>query len=253
MWLRRKEGAILLINGNRMSGSKQQSFIKGSAILIASNMIIKGINFLLLPLYTKYLTPEMLGISDSISNFTAILFPLLVMGLDSAFSAFYFDKHDENHHHKVMNTIRITMLIASLVPILMAAASKPFALMLFDDSEYYMLVVVSLISILQPLAPSILTACENEESHGIVCIGKHRCVNSDDIPECALSDRNASWGIFSDIKYGMCAVAAVRDVPRIDEGKAGFQSLRQRSSEADDDIFTAAHSECACYLGAGTV
>ena len=147
MWLRRKEGAILLINGNRMSGSKQQSFIKGSAILIASNMIIKGINFLLLPLYTKYLTPEMLGISDSISNFTAILFPLLVMGLDSAFSAFYFDKHDENHHHKVMNTIRITMLIASLVPVLMAAASKPFALLLFGDSEYYMLVVVSLISV----------------------------------------------------------------------------------------------------------
>lgn len=130
-----------------MAGSKQQSFIKGSAILIASNMIIKGINFLLLPLYTKYLTPDMLGISDSISNFTAILFPLLVMGLDSAFSAFYFDKHDEHHHHKVMNTIRITMMMASLVPILMAVASKPIASMLFGDSEYYILVAVSLFSV----------------------------------------------------------------------------------------------------------
>ena len=130
-----------------MSGSKQQSFIKGSAILIASNMIIKGINFFLLPLYTKYLTPDMLGISDSISNFTAILFPLLVMGLDSAFSAFYFDRHNEAHHHKVMNTIRITMLMASLVPIIMAAGAKPIASMLFGDSEYYMLVAVSLISV----------------------------------------------------------------------------------------------------------
>ena len=130
-----------------MSGSKQQSFIKGSAILIASNMIIKGINFFLLPLYTKYLTPEMMGISDSISNFTAILFPLLVMGLDSAFSAFYFDKHNEHHHHKVMNTIRFTMLIASLIPVLLAAASKPISKMLFEDGEYYILVAVSLISV----------------------------------------------------------------------------------------------------------
>lgn len=130
-----------------MAGSKQQSFIKGSAILIASNMIIKGINFLLLPLYTKYLTPEMLGVSDSITNFTAILFPLLVMGLDSAFSAFFFDEHDEKHYHRVMNTIRITMLIASIVPILMSVAAKPIATMLFGDAEYYILVAVSLISV----------------------------------------------------------------------------------------------------------
>ena len=130
-----------------MSGNKQQSFIKGSAILIASNMIIKGINFFLLPLYTKYLTPEMLGISDSISNLTAVLFPLLVMGLDSAFSAFFFDEHNEQHYHKVMNTIRITMLIASIVPVLMSVAAKPIASLLFGDSEYYILVAISLVSV----------------------------------------------------------------------------------------------------------
>lgn len=130
-----------------MSDSKQQRFIKGSAILIASNMVIKGINFLLLPLYTKYLTPEMLGISDSISNLTAILFPLLVMGLDSAFSAFYFDKHDEKHHLAVFNTIRITLLIASLIPILMSAASGSIAALLFGNSDYKLLVSISFVSV----------------------------------------------------------------------------------------------------------
>ena len=69
--------------------SKQQKFIQGSAILIMSNFVIKGINFLLLPLYTNKLTPDLLGVSDSVSNLTSILFPLLVMGLDSAFSAFW--------------------------------------------------------------------------------------------------------------------------------------------------------------------
>ena len=130
-----------------MADSKQQRFIKGSAILIASNLIIKGINFFLLPLYTKYLTPEMLGISDSISNLTAILFPLLVMGLDSAFGAFYFDEHNEDHYLTVFNTIRTALMISSLVPVLIALLSKPLAVILFGSDEYYILVAISLISV----------------------------------------------------------------------------------------------------------
>ena len=74
------------------SSSKIGSFIKGSTILVLSNMCLKAINFFLLPLYTDNLTTEMLGVSDSITNLTGILLPLLTMGLDSAFSAFYFAK-----------------------------------------------------------------------------------------------------------------------------------------------------------------
>ena len=44
-----------------MSDSKFGNFIKGSAILVLANMMIKAINFFLLPLYTKYLTPTELG------------------------------------------------------------------------------------------------------------------------------------------------------------------------------------------------
>lgn len=130
-----------------MADSKQQKFIQGSAILIMSNFVIKGINFLLLPLYTSYLTPDMLGISDSVSNLTSILFPLLVMGLDSAFSAFYFDKREEDHYLKVYNTIRITLIISSLVPVLIALGSKQLSLILFKDDGYYVLVAISLISV----------------------------------------------------------------------------------------------------------
>ena len=69
-----------------------KSFIKGSAVLFISNIIIKGIQFFLLPLYTNELTPEMLGVSDAVTTMTGFVFPVLVMGLDSAFSAFYFEE-----------------------------------------------------------------------------------------------------------------------------------------------------------------
>ena len=51
-----------------MSDSKFGNFIKGSAILVLANMMIKAINFFLLPLYTKYFTPTELVISYAITN-----------------------------------------------------------------------------------------------------------------------------------------------------------------------------------------
>ena len=74
-----------------MAESKQRTFVKGSLIITISNLLIKGVTFFLLPLYTRYLTPKMLGVSDSVTTFTGFVFPILVLGLDSAFSAFYFD------------------------------------------------------------------------------------------------------------------------------------------------------------------
>ena len=38
-------------------------FLKGSSILVISSMCLKAMNFFLLPLYTKYLPAERLGIS----------------------------------------------------------------------------------------------------------------------------------------------------------------------------------------------
>ena len=63
-------------------------FLKGSAALLIANLCTKAINFFLLPLYTKYLSPEQLGVSDSITTMTSLFFPILVLGLDSAYSAF---------------------------------------------------------------------------------------------------------------------------------------------------------------------
>lgn len=130
-----------------MSSNKQLQFVKGSAILILSNMIIKGINFLLLPLYTKYLTPELLGVSDTITTLTSMVFPLLVMGLDGGFSAFYFDERTVTHQKKVFNTVWFTLLIAGVVPILLACMSKPISVLMFGTPDYMFLVGIAMVSV----------------------------------------------------------------------------------------------------------
>ena len=129
------------------STSKIGSFIKGSTILVLSNVCLKAINFFLLPLYTGNLTTEMMGVSDAITNLTGILLPLLTMGLDSAFSAFYFDKEDPDRSKKVFHTLTRFFFVIGFIPILMILASPLISQLLFHQTEYFYIVSFALISV----------------------------------------------------------------------------------------------------------
>ncbi len=132
---------------NKSKSSMMSLFIKGSAALVVSNICLKALNFFLLPLYTKNLTPKMIGISDTITTFVGLIFPLLVMGFDSAYSAFYFDDKDSNRSKKVFNTIFMLMAVMGIIPILGCIFSKPISLLLFNEDIYYKAVIITLISV----------------------------------------------------------------------------------------------------------
>ncbi len=127
--------------------SKVQLFVQGSIFLVISNICIKAINFLLLPLYTKNLTPSMLGVSDSITTFTGILLPLLVLGLDSAYSAFYFDAEDHNRDKKVFGTLGISFFFLGIVPIIMCLFANPLSAVIFKSDRYCLEMIVALIGV----------------------------------------------------------------------------------------------------------
>ncbi len=124
-----------------------EAFFKGSTILIISNICLKAINFFLLPLYTSYLTPSMLGVSDSVTTFIGFLLPLLTMGLDSAYSAFYFEKEDPQRGNKVFSTLGIVFLFIGLVPLLAFPAASPLSRLVFHSQEYELIVKLALVSV----------------------------------------------------------------------------------------------------------
>ena len=127
--------------------SKVSSFIKGSSILVLSNVCLKAINFFLLPLYTHNLTPEMIGISDSITTLTGVILPLLTMGLDSAFSAFYFEKEDPERAEKVFSTLTWAFLVIGCIPLLLMFASPLISELLFKTRDFSYIVSFALISV----------------------------------------------------------------------------------------------------------
>lgn len=127
--------------------SKLKAFFKGSIILIISNVFLKAINFFLLPLYTNNLTPQMLGISDTITSFTGLLFPLLVMGLDSAYSAFYFERNDTDWIKKVFSSTVSVLVLMSSIPLVAIFFSHSIARALFGNDENSIVIVLALISV----------------------------------------------------------------------------------------------------------
>lgn len=129
------------------SNEKISLFLRGSVALVISNVLLKAMNFFLLPLYTENLTPEMLGISDSVSTIIGFLTPLLIMGLDSAYSAFYFDKNDDERAKKVYSTLSYTFAIIGLIPILLIAFSKQISELLLKNRDYYFAIIIALITI----------------------------------------------------------------------------------------------------------
>lgn len=123
------------------------SLLKGSLILTISNICIKAINFFLLPLYTEYLTPEQLGTSDTITTFTSLILPILVLGLDSAYSAFYFDEESREYKKSVFSSIFFILAITSIIPIVGTFFSKQLSLLLFGNVKCDWIITISLLTI----------------------------------------------------------------------------------------------------------
>ncbi len=118
-------------------------FLKGSSILVISNVCLKAMNFFLLPLYTKYLSTDQLGISDSITTLTGFLLPVFTLGLDSAFSAFYFDKKDPERGKKVFSTLAFTFLFLGMAALVCSGFSGLLSRLLFHSEEYRWLILAA--------------------------------------------------------------------------------------------------------------
>ena len=115
-------------------------------------------------MYTKYLTPEELGISDNITNMAAFIYPILVMAFDSAFSAFYYQDGTDETKRKVFCTTSIFLRGTSIIAIMLVLASSIISKFLFGSIEYTFAIGISLLSVainLWYLADSLLIRLEN--------------------------------------------------------------------------------------------
>ncbi|AXH51541.1 lipopolysaccharide biosynthesis protein [Clostridium perfringens] len=140
--------------------------IKNSIIYTFCGFLLKAFNFLLLPLYTSYLTTKDYGITNLISSFNSVMGVILVFSLYSAITRFYADyKYDTNKVKRLYGTIITFTLISGTIFFCVFIILKPLVMRyLFKGMDFYPTVLLALIGLifvcLQTIYQFILQAME---------------------------------------------------------------------------------------------
>ena len=122
-------------------GSQITRLARHSAIYGLGGLVSRFVALLLLPLYTRYLSPADYGAVETLVALAAILATVLRLGMASAFFRFYFDSADDAHRLRVVRTsFWFTMAMATLGLVVGLILAEPISDWLFDTGDHTTLV-----------------------------------------------------------------------------------------------------------------
>src|SRR2546430_17645172 len=92
-----------------------KELLRHSAIYGLGSIVARVLGVLLLPLYTRYLSPSDYGLIETLVALSAVLTALVAQGMKSAFFRFYFDSAEPTRRHLVVRTAFWYVMAASTV------------------------------------------------------------------------------------------------------------------------------------------
>jgi len=94
----------------------RKKVFENSFLYIFSSLLVKAINFLLLPIYTYFLTPEDYGITNMVASFSGVAIYIIAFSLYSSVIRFYVDyKDDRERLKRFFGSIIIFVFISGIV------------------------------------------------------------------------------------------------------------------------------------------
>lgn len=129
-------------------GAELKRLGKHSAVYGLGGLVSRILAVLLLPLYTRYLSPSDYGKVETLIALTTAIGIVLRMGIHSAFFRFYFDSSEPGQRRLVLRTsFWFTMGMATLGLALGLLFSAPLADLLFDSPGDAELVAASFVGL----------------------------------------------------------------------------------------------------------
>ena len=125
-----------------------------SFLYTVGNLLLKAFAFLLLPLYTAYLSTEEYGIFNLASSFYLVVSCIVTLGLQYSVIRFFADfKDDKNTVGRMFGTvISFILLVGTIVFILLLILRDYLVIYFFDNIRFFPVVLLSiLISIVSGL------------------------------------------------------------------------------------------------------
>jgi O-antigen/teichoic acid export membrane protein len=129
-------------------GTELKRLAKHSVIYGLGGLVSRILAVLLLPLYTRYLSPSDYGKVETLIALTTVLGIVLRMGIHAAFFRFYFDSPEPDHRRLVLRTsFWFTMAMATAGLIVGVAFSAQIADLLFGTSDDAELVAAAFVGL----------------------------------------------------------------------------------------------------------
>uniref|UniRef100_A0A7V3J934 Polysaccharide biosynthesis protein C-terminal domain-containing protein n=1 Tax=candidate division CPR3 bacterium TaxID=2268181 RepID=A0A7V3J934_UNCC3 len=111
--------------------------VKNTFIYTLGNIIPQAVNFLLLPIYTRFLSPNDYGIVSSMTILITILAIVFTLCLERSIFRLYFDYKDEQGKRDYLGTIVVSIIINSLICMLLIFAFRNIFGKIFSAIPFY--------------------------------------------------------------------------------------------------------------------
>jgi O-antigen/teichoic acid export membrane protein len=122
---------------------------KHSIIYMLGNFFNKIVAFLLLPVYTRFLTPHDYGLKELVGLSTEIIGTLLAATISSAIYRFYFEYDEAKDRNEVISSAIIAISgIGVVAVIILSMITKPMARWILDSADLYYFFQVAFVSLL---------------------------------------------------------------------------------------------------------
>ena len=125
-----------------------KELLRHSAIYGLGSIVARILGVLLLPLYTRYLSPGDYGLIETLVALSAVLAALVAQGMKSAFFRFYFDSTEEARRLLVVRTaFWYVQAAATVVLALGVALARPISWLLFGTNDHAGLVAAAFVGL----------------------------------------------------------------------------------------------------------
>lgn len=146
--------------------------LKNTTIYTIGNILPQAAGFLLLPIYTRYLTPADYGIVASLSVLGVILAVCFTLCLERAVPRLYFDYEDEDARRDFLGTITISLTAIALFVLLLIFVFRNYVSMIYVSIDFYPYYVYSILTLFLSVFSLIPKSyfMINEEAHKFISL-----------------------------------------------------------------------------------
>jgi O-antigen/teichoic acid export membrane protein len=129
-------------------GARLKELLRHSAVYGLGSIVARVLGVLLLPLYTRYLSPSDYGLIETLVALSAVLTALVAQAMKSAFFRFYFDSAEQGRRYLVVRTAFWYVLAASTAVLALGITlAQPISWLLFDTRSHSELVIAAFIGL----------------------------------------------------------------------------------------------------------